>query len=67
MTLTAVMTSSRLEVVNGEKLGNSPEEDLIREYPLSISMTLQNTVIIEFYIIFFVNKKSFIDYTSLLI
>ena len=47
MMMTAVMTSSRLEVANGEKWGHSPEEDLIREYPSSILMTLQNTVIIE--------------------
>ena len=47
MMMVAVMTSSRLEVVNGEKLGHSPMEEIIREYPLSISMTLQNTVIIE--------------------
>ena len=48
MVMVAVMTSSRLEVVNGEKLGHSPEEDLNREYQLSILMTLQTTVIIEF-------------------
>ena len=45
--MAAVMTSSRLEVANGEKWGHSPEEDLIREYQWSISETLQNTVIIE--------------------
>ena len=47
MMMVAVMTSSRLEVVNGEKLGHSPEEDIIREYPSSILMTSQNSVIIE--------------------
>ena len=38
-----------LEAQGGEwtKVGNSPGEDLVRDYPSSIFMTLQNTVIIE--------------------
>ena len=47
MMMTAVMTSSRLKVGGGEKLRHSPMEDFFREFPLSILMTLQNTVIIE--------------------
>ena len=47
MMMTAVMTSSRLEVANGEKWGHSPMEDIFTHYQLLISVTSLNTVIIE--------------------
>ena len=66
--MVTVMTSSRLEMVNGENWGNSPEKDLYRDYPLSISMNLQTTVIIELNCYFLCKKNTLlINFTSLLI